>query len=236
MRIRTLAAVSVFALTGCSSEHHAAHTTETDKGGAQAVSYDMAVPSRDGKRIAIVKHVGSVSYLQVGSARGGQRRTIYRSPYYWISTDLYWASHDLIVFGDSNFAVNTVDVRTRRVNLRIATATSFRLSTDGRWIAWSQLGGESAPDQVGMISITGRECLPVPRPRNRADTDPFFKPGMKRLFFLRSPYNPLGGALGHSRIISVPFSRLRPRFVSEVDASPGPACGNVTRRPPASTG
>jgi len=210
IRIRTLAAVSVFALTGCSSEHHAARTTETHKRGAQAVSYDMAVPSRDGKRIAIVKHVGSVSYLQVGSASDGQRRTIYRSPYYWISTDLYWASHDLIVFGDSNFAVNTVDVKTRRVNLRIATATSFRLSPDGRWIAWSQLGGESAPDQVGMISITGRECLPVPRPRNRADMDPFFKPGMKRLFFLRSPYNPLGGALGHGQIISVPFSRLRP--------------------------
>lgn len=133
------------------------------------------------------------------------------------------------MFGDSNFAVNTVNVRTRRVNPRITTATSFKLSNDGRWITWSRVGGEAAPDYVGMTSISGRECLLVRRPRNRVDEYAFFKPGVTRLFFLRSPYNPQGGVLGHGRIIG--RAALEPGtrasgFVPALDTSPEPVFRN----------
>jgi hypothetical protein len=38
----------------------------------------------------------------------------------------------------------------------------------------------------------------------------FSKPGVKRLFFLREPYDPSRGVFGSGRIISVPLSSLRP--------------------------
>jgi hypothetical protein len=210
MPIGMLAAACVLAGAACDSTHH----TASPSGPAQKqpkkdpVTYDMAVASRDGKRIAVVKHVGSSSYLEIGPAGGGPRRTIYRSSY-WISSDLYWASRNLIAFGDSNIEANTINVRTRRVHLRIATATSFNISSNGRWIAWSQLGAEEAPDTVGVVSITGRECLPMPRPKNRSYTLAFFKPGVARLFFLRTPYDPSRGVVGSGQLISVPMASLR---------------------------
>lgn len=214
MPIGMLAAACVLAGAACDSTHR----TAGPSGPAQKqpkkepVTYDM-VASRDGKRIAVVKHAGNSSYLEIGPAGGGPRRTIYRSSY-WISSDLYWASRNLIAFGDSNIEANTINVRTRRVHLRIATATSFNISSNGRWIAWSRLGGEEAPDTVGVVSITGRECLPVPRPKNRSDTLAFFEPGVARLFFLRTPYGPLRGAVGSGQLISVPISSLRRRPAS----------------------
>jgi hypothetical protein len=66
--------------------------------------------------------------------RRGHRRTIYRSTPDGITTDVYWASPYLIAFGDTEFEINTIDVRTRRVH-QIANANSFTISGDGRWIA-----------------------------------------------------------------------------------------------------
>jgi len=198
-----VAAVSVLALTGCNSGHH---VKSRSKQANEPVVYATALTSPDGKRIAVVTHDGTA--LEVGPAAGGHRRTIYRSPSpYGISTDVYWKLPNLIAFGGP-FSVNTIDVRTRRVH-QIANANSFTVSSDGRWIAWSQVGGEVAPDRVGIVSINGGDCR-VPRPPNAVGTGAFFKPGVKRLFFLREHYDPSRGVFGSGRIISVPLSSLRP--------------------------
>jgi hypothetical protein len=49
----------------------------------------------------------------------------------------------------------------------------------------------------------------VPRPNNRADSLAFFKPGVKRLFFLREPFSAANGQVPSGRTISVPMSSLR---------------------------
>ena len=101
--------------------------------------------SPDGKRMAVVRHTSKGEYLEIGPAGGhGPWQRIYRSSYY-LTTDLYWATPNLIAFGDSNIETNTIDVRTHRVHFRLATATSFNVSNDGRWIAWSWAGAPDAP-------------------------------------------------------------------------------------------
>jgi hypothetical protein len=62
---------------------------------------------------------------------------------------------------------------------------------------------------VGVVLTAGGECLMVPRPNNRADSLAFFKPGVKRLFFLREPFSAATGQLPSGRTISVPMSSLR---------------------------
>jgi hypothetical protein len=203
MWVGMLAAASILAATGCNSGHHAA---SRGKQSAVPVVYATAITSPDGKRIAVVTH--NRTALEVGPASGGHRRTIYRStPDGIITTDIYWASPYLIAFG-ADFGVNTIDVRTRRVHT-IANGNSFTVSSDGRWIAWSQVGGEAAPDRVGIVSINGGNCR-VPRPPNAVGTGAFFKPGVKRLFFLHEHYDPSRGVFGSGRFISVPLSSLRP--------------------------
>ena len=46
--------------------------------------------------------------------------------------------------------------------------SSFNISSDRRWIAWSKTGGPDTPDTVGVVPSTGGECLLVPRPSDRA--------------------------------------------------------------------
>jgi hypothetical protein len=165
--------------------------------------------SPDGKRIAVVRHTSKGEYLEIGPTGGhGPWQRIYRSSYY-LNTDLYWATPNLIAFGDSNIETNTIDVRTHRVHFRLATATSFNVSNDGRWIAWSWAGAPDAPATVGVVPITGGACLVPPRPANREDTLAFFRPGVKRLYFLRGPWSVRGHVEGATRIISVPWSSLR---------------------------
>jgi hypothetical protein len=171
--------------------------------------YATDATSPDGKRMAVVRHSSKGEYLEIGPAGGhGPWQRIYRSSYY-LTTDLYWATPDLIAFGDSNIEANTIDVRTRRVHFRLATATSFNISSDGRWIAWSWGGAPDAPATVGLVPITGGACLVPPRPANREDSLAFFKPGVKRLYFLRGPWSPRGHVEGVTRILSVPWSSLR---------------------------
>jgi hypothetical protein len=83
------------------------------------VVYATDVRSPDGKRVAVVRHVGNTYYLEVGPTDGGPRHTIYRSAY--ITTDVFWASSHLIAFGADD-EVNTVDVRTRHVRRIVAWA------------------------------------------------------------------------------------------------------------------
>ena len=208
--IGMLAAGVALAAAGCSSGHHAAKPSNEANTPSQApVVYATAVTSPDGKRIAVVTH--NRTALEVGPASGGHRRTIYRSTPDdggGITTDVYWASPSLIAFGDA-FEVNTIDVRTRRVHT-IADASSFTLYSDRRLIVWSVSGGPETPDRVGVVSMTGAECLVVPTPKNKTDTGAFFKPGVKRLFILRGPFNSPHPRSGDNRIISVALSSLRP--------------------------
>ena len=168
--------------------------------------HPVDVRSPDGKRVAVVRHDGDSYDLEVGPASGGPRRTLYRSAY--ISSDVFWASPHLIAFGADD-EVNTIDVRTRHVRRIVAWATSFNISPDGRWIAWTKTGSPHTPDTVGVVPTTGGECLMVPRPNNRADSLAFFKPGVKRLFFLREPFSAATGQVPSGRTISVPMSSLR---------------------------
>ena len=169
------------------------------------------VLSPDGKRVAVVRHNGDTYDLEVGPAGGGPRRTLYRSAY--ISSDVFWASPHVIAFGADD-EVNTIDVRTRHVRGIVAWATSFNISPDGRWIAWTKTGSPHSPDTVGVVPTTGGECLMVPRPSNRADSLAFFKPGVKRLFFLREPFSAATGQVPSGRTISVPRSGLRRALAS----------------------
>jgi hypothetical protein len=206
--IGILATLLILALSGCNSGHRMdSRSKQANEPSQLPVVYGTQSTSPDGKRMAVVTH--DASRLEVGPAAGhGPWQTLYVSPY-TLTTDLYWATPNLIAFGDSNVEANTIDVRTRRVHLRLATATSFNVSSDGRWVAWSRVDGPEAPDRVGIVSITGRECLLVPRPRNRSDSLAFFKPGVKRLFFLRTPYDPQRGVVGSGRSISLLMSSLR---------------------------
>jgi hypothetical protein len=191
---------------GCDSSHHATRSAQTPTRVKEPVVHPVDVRSPDGKRVAVVRHDGGTYDLEVGPAGGGPRRTLYRSAY--ISSDVFWASPHLIAFG-ANDEVNTIDVKTRHVRRIVAWATSFNISPDGRWIAWTKTGSPHTPDTVGVVLTAGGECLMVPRPNNRADSLAFFKPGVKRLFFLREPFSAATGQLPSGRTISVPMSSLR---------------------------
>ena len=69
-------------------------------------------------------------------------------------------------------------------------------------------GAPEDPATVGVVPITGGACLVPPRPANREDMRAFFKPGVKRLYFLRGPWSVRGHVEGATRIISVPWSSL----------------------------
>ena len=196
----------VIGSAGCDSSHHTSRSAEAPKQANEPVVYAVDVRSPDGKLVAVVRHVGNTYYLGVGPVGGGPRHTIYRSRY--MTTDVFWASPHLIAFGDGN-EVKTIDVRTRRIRRIVIWATSFNISSDGRWIAWTKTGSPHTPDTVGVVPIAGGKCLLVPRPSNRADSLAFFKPGVKRVFFLREPFSASAGQTPTGRTISVPMSSLR---------------------------
>lgn len=199
-----LVAACVLSSVGCDLSHHTSAKATQAK---EPVVYGTDATSPDGKRIAVVTHDGSsVKVGPVGG--GGPWHTIYRRSPYSLSTDLYWATPSLIAFGD-NGEVKTIDVRTRRIRRIVAFATSFNISSDGGWITWSKTGSPHTPGTVGVVPIAGGKCLLVPRPSNRADSLAFFKPGVKRLFFLREPFSADTGQIPSGRTISVPMSSLR---------------------------
>ena len=202
-----LFAACILGSVGCDSSHHTkSRSAQTPTRLEEPVVYAVDVRSPDGKRVAVVRHDGNTYDLEVGPAGGGPKRTLYRAAY--ISTDVFWASPHLIAFG-VNSEVDTIDVRTRHVRRIVVWATSFKISPDGRWIAWTKGGSPHTPDTVGVVPTTGGECLIVPRPSNRADSLAFFKPGVKRLFFLREPFSAATGQVPSGRTISVPLSSLR---------------------------
>jgi hypothetical protein len=198
--IAILAAVP--ALTGCSSAHHTAGPGVRPK---EPVVYGISVPSPDGKRVVVAKTVGETSYLEIGPAGGGPRHTVYHHPA--SIGDVYWAFPNLIVFNDNEFEISTLDLRTHQV-LQIATASSFNMSRDGRWLALYRESGPHVPMTVAVVRTTGGMCLVPPRPANRQDTAPFFKPGVQRLFFTREPFSASGSAAGPGKDMSLPLSRL----------------------------
>jgi hypothetical protein len=149
----------------------------------------------------VVRHVGYTGYLEVGQADGGRRQTIFSSSA--CCSGVVWASRRLIAF-DQNVTVKTIDVRTRRVR-SIAGADDFKISSDGRWIAWWKDGGEfTPPNPAGIVSITGNDCLVVRTPKNAADMLLYFHPGnTRRVYFLREFDD------GTSRTLSLPTSSLK---------------------------
>lgn len=194
--IGMVAVVCVLPASACDSSHH---STVRGTQAARGVS-DPPGPSRDGRRVAVVRRVGNVRFLEVGPAGGGPRRVIFYSRA--CCSDVVWAARNLIAFDDGE--VKTIDVRTPRVQ-RIAGALDFTISGDGRWVAWWRSAGPEIPDRIGVVPITGGKCLLPPRPTNRQDT--FFHPDGKRLYFLREPFG--SGPVGPGRTISVRMSSLR---------------------------
>jgi hypothetical protein len=185
--------------TGCDSTHHAAperHTT-TSRG-----TLDTPVPSRDGKRIAVVRHFRSRDYLEVGPANGGARHTVFSSTAFL--NNVVWASRYLIAF-DNDFSIDTVDIRTGEERT-LVQGEAFNISGDGRWIAWWMVGhDEASPSSAGVVPVTGTECLQVPTPKNAADMQLFFHPdSTRRIYFMRE----FDG--GSGRMMSLPMSSLRP--------------------------
>jgi WD40-like Beta Propeller Repeat len=206
-----LAAFSVGAVIiggGCDSTRHAAtnRSTPPPEPIVRGV-LDAAVPSRDGDRIAVVRHVGNASYLEVGPANRRDLRVVYTARDSCCG-DLAWATRWLLVF-DNDYRVFTLDVRSGQLR-QIAGFSNFELSKDGRWAAGWAGTGPNEPETVGVVSITGTSCRVVPRLSNASDSFPFFSPDGKRLFFLREPFNPSSGSTGHGDTISVSMSNLRP--------------------------
>jgi len=212
--IAMLAAVPVLVVTGCSAHHTQVHAQSEKPGILEA-----RAASPDGKQVAFVRNAGNASYIDVGPAGSERSRTIYRSPGYGSITNAFaWPLPNRIIFEDGTLELQTIDVRTRSV-VTIGASDGFDISADGRWLAWSQAGGQFRPNRdsagrVGIIATRGGNCLEVPKPANRQDTGAFFKPSVKRLFFLRWPfdpktYDPSAGTAGPSRSVSVPLSSLR---------------------------
>jgi hypothetical protein len=192
------AACLVVLTTACDSAHHAAaeqHTT-IDRG-----TLDTAVPSRDGRRIAVVRHFRNRDYLEVGPAGGGARRTVFSSTAF--VNNVVWASRYLVVF-DNDFLIDTVDIRTGQ-DRALAHGEGFNVSGDGRWIAWWTVGHDKAsPGSAGVVSVAGAECLQVPTPNTATDEQLFFHPdSTRRVYFMRAFDN------GSSRMMSLPLSSLK---------------------------
>ncbi|MHB8469522.1 MAG: hypothetical protein ACYDCH_07205 [Gaiellaceae bacterium] len=203
-------AVTVLLVGGaCAS---AASTSET---GRKPIKYrmivDPSVLSPSGTRVAFVKHVlprgAPIGYVEV-EPKGGKARTVYSSNDSCCS-GLVWASPRAIVF-DDDYNVKTVDVTTGRVT-RIASFSNFAVSKNGHWVTgWADSGGH-APEQVGVVSITGTDCRVVPKPKNADDSRADFSADGTRILFLRQTFDPKRGSdrgRGHSR--SVRLSDLTP--------------------------
>jgi hypothetical protein len=196
--IGVLVAACVLGCAACGStrQEAAAQVVKRDPG-----TFDTPVPSRDGKRIAVVRHYRHRDYLEVGPAGGGPRRTVYSASDF--VDNVVWASRYVIAF-DNDFSVDAVDIRTRNVRT-LATAEAFNISGDGRWIAWWMTGhDESIPSSAGVVSVAGHEYLVVPTPRHSSDIQLFFHPDSdRRIYFMRLfPDRP-------SRMMSLPLSSLK---------------------------
>jgi hypothetical protein len=114
--IGIFAVASLLIGAACDSTHDATpRSTGAPKQAKERGGFDPAVPSRDGKRIAVVRHAGNVSYLEVGPAgEGSRRRVIFHAR--GCCSDLAWASRSVIAFVEGYDAeVETIDVKTRRV-------------------------------------------------------------------------------------------------------------------------
>jgi hypothetical protein len=166
----TVAAVIVG--SGCDSTRHAATTQSTPPPESIVrVVFDPAVPSRDGDRIAVVRHVGSASYLEVGPANRRHLRTVYTARDSCCG-DLAWAARWLVVF-DNDYRVLTLDVRSGRLR-QIAGFSDFQLSKDGRWAAgWARAPmtpkplGSSRSRARAAASCRGRATPPTPTRSSR---------------------------------------------------------------------
>ena len=79
---------------------------------------------------------------------------------------------------------------------------------DGRWIAWTKQAARTPRTRSAWCRRQAASACWC-RPSNRADSLAFFKPGVKRLFFLREPFSWAGGHSPAGRTISVPMSSLR---------------------------
>jgi hypothetical protein len=201
----TVAAVIVG--SGRDSTRHAATTQSTPPPESIVrVVFDPAVPSRDGDRIAVVRHVGSASYLEVGPANRRHLRTVYTARDSCCG-DLAWAARWL---GRLRQRLQSPDAR-REVGPPAPNRRLFRLSAlEGRALGGWLGQGPNDPETVGVVSITGTSCRVVSRPSNASDSHTFFSPDGKRLFFLREPFEPSSGSTGSGDTLSVPVSSLRP--------------------------
>jgi hypothetical protein len=201
-----LAAVTVFLAAACDSAHRVAATQAAHETPKQRGSLDEPVPSPDGNRIAVARHVGYWGYLEVASARPEARHRIVFSSRDGCCGNILWASRDVLVFVAAYNRVWTVDLRDGRAK-RIAGFTGFHLSQDGKWLAGWHDNGPHIAGTVGVVSIHGTRCRVPRRPKGASDWFAFFSADGKRLSFNRQTENPYRGWTE-----TVPLSSLRPAF------------------------
>jgi hypothetical protein len=165
-----------------------------------------AVPSPDGTRVAVARHVGVSGYLEVGPARRGARRRVVFFSRGGCCGNILWASRDVIVVIGGYNRVWALDLRSRRAK-RIAGFTGFHLSRDGRWLA----GCTTTARTSRAPSASSRSAAPgarVPRrPKGASDWLAFFSADGKHLSFNRQTLNPYRGWTE-----TVPLPSLRPAF------------------------
>jgi hypothetical protein len=191
-----LIAAGTLAAAGCHSAHHAS----VQRKAAERGTLQPAVASRDGNRIAVVRQFGHKGWIEVGPAGGGPRRIVFQSSD-GCCDNVRWSSRYVLAFRQgSAWNVRTLDLRTFDARTIASGVYSFRISGDGRWIVWTQLGGDDSPDRYGLVSVTGHPCLLFPPSLNAHALDPWFHLGpVKRIWFLREP-----GA----KVDSVPLTSL----------------------------
>jgi hypothetical protein len=131
-RVLPAALAAAVVVAGCDSAHHsAAVSTTRPKPSKQTGNVDEPVPSPDGNRVAVARHVGQAGYLEIGSARARARRRVVFSSPNGCCGNILWTLRTLLVFIENYNRVWTVDLRNGRAKRIAASPRSTFLETAG---------------------------------------------------------------------------------------------------------
>jgi hypothetical protein len=121
-------------------------------------------------------------------------------------TFITWLKPHVLVFVD-DYRTFTLDPATKTVT-RLGGFSNYVVSPNGRWLAgWndSPHGGE----RVGVVSIDGRTCLEVPRPRRSDDDEAAgFTKDSRSVRVYRRTYSNRLDALIRPRRLTLPLTSL----------------------------